>query len=290
MGITDVAKVDMLDSFFRADSPSNFYLHLCTGASTPTVNTQTLSELTEVTTGGGYSGGVSVSRNSTDFPTITNDAGNDRVSAVMKDYTFSATGSGIQSVAWAVLTDDNATAASRRVYYYWPISPALTATAGQDLRLSGLEIRFASDAGDSVWTRAGLEMLFDHWFNNTGTPTNIYAALCTSATAPDSDTTTLSTLTQISGNGYTSGGLSNSRNTTDFPTLVESSNEARFTVSDQDYTASGGTLGPARYMVLTDDNGTVGSRIVICAYDLESDRNVSDTYTLTISAAKVKLS
>jgi hypothetical protein len=59
-------------------------------------------------------------------------------------------------------------------------------------------------------------------FNAAALPTTFYAALVTSAGAPTADTNTLGELTEIAaGNGYTAGGISLSKNTTDFPSLTE---------------------------------------------------------------------
>ena len=72
------------------------------------------------------------------------------------------------------------------------------------------------------WTNKGFYSVFDVWFRGATAPTNLFVALCTSATAPTADTNTLSDLTQIAaGNGYTTGGFSLDRNTTDFDSNVE---------------------------------------------------------------------
>lgn len=136
-------------------------------------------------------------------------------------------------------------------------------------------------------TDKGATKLFDIAFRGATPPTNFYVALVTSATAPTTATNTLSQLTEIAaGNGYTSGGMSLSRNSTDFDTLTEA-DPAILQIKDLVWTASGGTLPAsgdgARYAVLTDDNGTVGSREVYAWWDLTSDRSVSDTQTLTLT-------
>lgn len=146
------------------------------------------------------------------------------------------------------------------------------------------------------WTNRGKQAILDAYFRNTGAPTNFYVALVTSATAPTADTDTLSALTEIAtGNGYTTGGISLSRNSTDFDALTEDdANDRAFTqIKDVVWTASGGTLpssgSGARYAVLTDDNGTVGSREVLAYWDLSSDRQVSDGQTLTLQNLELRL-
>lgn len=139
------------------------------------------------------------------------------------------------------------------------------------------------------WTNKGKFSILDAYFRNTGAPTNFYVALVTSATAPTADTNTLSDLTEIAaGNGYTSGGYSLTRNSTDFDVLTEDDTNDRGLIQIKDiaWTASGGSIpdsgSGARYAVLTDDNGTVGSREVYAYWDLAADQSVSDGQTLTL--------
>lgn len=149
----------------------------------------------------------------------------------------------------------------------------------------------------SGWTNKGKARILNGFFRNQNIPTNFYVALVTSANVPDADTNTLSDLTEIAaGNGYTSGGESLSRNTTDFDTLNEddSANQGEIQVKDVSWTASGGSLpssgSGARYAVLLDDNVTVGSREVLAYFDLSSDRSVSSGQTLTLQDLELYLS
>ena len=120
-------------------------------------------------------------------------------------------------------------------------------------------------------------------------PTNFYAHLCDSTTAPSADLNTLSELTQISGSGYAA--ISLTKNTTDFSAIVEDdgNDDSEMTLKDLTWTASGGTLGAARYLVITDDNATEGDREVWFYFDLGSDQSVSDGQDLTVSGFKFKL-
>lgn len=146
------------------------------------------------------------------------------------------------------------------------------------------------------FTNKGKHHLLDQVFRNGTEPTNYYVALVTSAVAPDADTNTLSQLTEIAaGNGYTSGGISLSKNSTDFDSLVENDTNDRGEIQIKDlvWTASGGSIpasgNGARYAVLTDDNATVGSRIVIAFWDLTSDRVISSGQTLTLQNCELRL-
>lgn len=133
-------------------------------------------------------------------------------------------------------------------------------------------------------------------FRGVSRPTNYYLALVTSAVAPGPDTNVLSDLTEIAtGNGYSSGGYQLSLNSTDFDVFTEddTGDQAFIQIKDVPFVASGGPIpssgSGARYAVLTDDNVTVGSRIVIAYFDLSSDRSVSDGQTLTIRDCQLNL-
>lgn len=146
------------------------------------------------------------------------------------------------------------------------------------------------------WTNRGKYNMLGWAFRAATIPTNFFAALVTSAVAPTADTNTLGQLTEIAaGNGYVAGGISLSRNATDFDVYTEDDTNDRALVQIRDlvWTAGGGPLpasgNGARYLVLTDDNVTVGSREVQNFWDLVSDRSVSDTQTLTIQDAEIRL-
>lgn len=132
-------------------------------------------------------------------------------------------------------------------------------------------------------------------YRNQAAPSSFNMALVTNATPPTADTNTLSQLTEIAaGSGYTSGGISVARNSTDFDVLTEDDTNDRAFVQIKDlvFTASGGSLpvsgGGARYAVLTDNNLTVGDREVLAYFDLVSDRTVSDGQSLTLQDCEIR--
>ncbi len=140
------------------------------------------------------------------------------------------------------------------------------------------------------------EIVFRGQYNGGALPTNLYIRLVTSATAPTVDTNLVSELTEIaSGNGYTAGGFSLSKNSTDFDTLTEddTNNRGDILIKDVAWTASGGPLpasgNGARYAVLTDDNATDANREVLAFWDLTTDRSVSDTQDLTLQDLGLRL-
>jgi hypothetical protein len=148
-------------------------------------------------------------------------------------------------------------------------------------------------------TNRGAFLIGSAMLTNGTEPTNFYIALVTSATTPTVDHNTLSEFTEIAaGNGYTSGGLIIARTVAgaglDWASATEddTDNRAEFILESAVWTASGGPIpasgSGARWALLTDDNGTVGSRQVLAWWDLVSDRSVGDGQTLTISAAEIR--
>lgn len=147
----------------------------------------------------------------------------------------------------------------------------------------------------SGWTNKGKYKALGWSFRGVTIPTNFYARLCTSATAPNVDINIASELTQVSaGTGYTAGGMSLAKNATDWDVWTEddTADDAFIQLKDLVWTASGGTLpatDSARWAVLTDDNATDGSREIYAWWDLVSDRQVSDGQTLTLVNCELKL-
>lgn len=146
------------------------------------------------------------------------------------------------------------------------------------------------------WTNKGKRDILGAYLRGETIPTNFYIALVTSAVAPGPDTNTLADLTEIAaGNGYTSGGIQLTPNSTDFDVLNEDDVNDRGDIQLKDivWTASGGPIpasgSGARYAVLLDDNVTVGSRKVLYYWDLVSDRSVSDGQSLTLQNCEIRI-
>lgn len=146
-GITNRGKYKLLDWVFRASTlPTNFYVALCTSAATPTVDTNTFSELTEIAAGNGYTaGGTSLTKNSTDFDVLTEDDTGDLGKIQIKDLTWTASGGSLpgsgNGARWAVLTDDNATQGNRIVLAWWDLTSDRSVSVGQPLTLQDCELR-----------------------------------------------------------------------------------------------------------------------------------------------------
>lgn len=292
-GLTNKFQYTLFDCFFRgATVPGSFYQALVTAAAAPDADTNTLSDLTELTAGNGYTaGGEQLTRNSTGFPALTEDDANNRADLTLKTVTWTASGTWPSSGAGAryvTLLDDNGTVGSRKVFAYFDIGSVITMTSGQAFATSSYMIR--ESLSTLGWTNRGAYRALDYFFRGATPPTNFYVALVTSATAPTATTNTLSDLTQIAaGNGYTTGGFSLSRNSTDFDSLTEDdgNDRGRMLLKDVTWTASGGSIpgsgSGARYAVVTDDNATVGSREVYYYWSLSSDRTATVGQTITLA-------
>ena len=148
----------------------------------------------------------------------------------------------------------------------------------------------------SGWTNKGRTNVLGIALRGQTPPANFYIALITNAVVPTADTNTFSELTEIAaGNGYTAGGISVARNTTDWDTLTESdaSDYAMAQLKDEAWTASGGALpasgSGASYAILTDANATQGSREVWYFWDLSEARQVSSGQPLTLQNCEVRI-
>ena len=113
--------------------------------STPNADIDTMAGLTQIATGNGYSdGGISLARNATDFDVLTEDDTNDKALVQVKDIVWTASGGTLPSdgvgATYAVITDDNATVASRDVYHYGSLGGARVVSDTQTLTIQNFEI------------------------------------------------------------------------------------------------------------------------------------------------------
>lgn len=144
-GWTNRGKYDCLALWARATSPVTSVFYLALVKSTPVADTNTMTDLTQIATGNGYSdGGLSVSRNATDFDVLTEDDTNDKALVQLKDFAWTASGGPIPSdsagATYCVLTDDNATVANRDVFCYGSLGGARVVSSGQTLTLQNFEL------------------------------------------------------------------------------------------------------------------------------------------------------
>jgi hypothetical protein len=106
---------------------------------------------------------------------------------------------------------------------------------------------------------------------------HVFKALLTNS-APVATNTVKADLTDITAaNGYAAGGL-----TLDTVTLVETSGTAKVTIADEVLTASGGTIGPFRYVAVYNDTATSPADALVMWYDYGSSITLADGETFTI--------
>lgn len=148
-GWTNKGRYRLLGLLAGGTLPTNFYVALVTSATSPTVDINTLSELTEIATGNGYTaGGIQLSKNSTDFSNLTEDDTNDLASVDIKDLVWTASGGNLPAsgsgARWAVLTDDNATLGSREVWAWSDLGSDRTVSDTQALTVSDWLLRLTT--------------------------------------------------------------------------------------------------------------------------------------------------
>lgn len=101
-------------------------------------------------------------------------------------------------------------------------------------------------------------------------------------TAPTASTgTVLADITQITASGgYTAG--AGGGYTLDSVTWAQSSNVAKLTIADEVITASGGSVGPFRYVVIYNDTASSPADALIGYLDYGSALTLADTEALTL--------
>ena len=146
-GWTNKGKYRVLWHTLRAGAlPTNFYLALVTSAIAPDADTNTLSDLTEIAAGNGYtSGGYALTPGTTDFDVGSEDDVNDRGRVQIKDVTWTASGGPIPAsgdgARYAVLLDDSSPVSLRSVLFYWDLASDRSVLDGQTLVLLNCEAR-----------------------------------------------------------------------------------------------------------------------------------------------------
>jgi len=148
---TNRGKFLMLDWVFGGEPlPDSFYVALVTADIVPTVDTNTLGQLTEIADGNGYTeGGYELTPGDTDFDVFTEDDTNDRALVQLKDLVWTASGGTIPAsgngAMYAILTDSTGdsgeTIGDRQIIAVWDLVTAREATVGFAITLADCELR-----------------------------------------------------------------------------------------------------------------------------------------------------
>lgn len=122
----------------------------------------------------------------------------------------------------------------------------------------------------NVFTRDKLQAKHDF-------STHVFKALLTNAAPTAGGTAVKGDLTEISaGNGYSAGGPSVSMS------VSTASGTAKVTASDVTITASGGSIGPLRYVAIYNDTTSSPAKPVVGWYDYGSSITLADGESLLI--------
>lgn len=151
-GLTNKGKYRLLGyGFVGGTIPTSFYVALVTSAAAPSADTNTLSQLTEIANGNGYTtGGYELTPGGTDFDSLVENDTDDRGELQIKDVVWTASGGPIPAsgngARYAVLTDDNGTVGNREVLAWWDLTADRSVSVGQSLTLQDLELRLTEPA------------------------------------------------------------------------------------------------------------------------------------------------
>lgn len=134
------------ESIWRASNPvtTSFKCALLASTTTPTVDTNLMSDVTEISAGFGYtSGGITLEQSAVGNDVSTENDTDDRQESQFKDLVFTASGGNIGPARYAVITDDNATVANRQILIVIDLVSDRTVSDGQSLTIQNTEIRMA---------------------------------------------------------------------------------------------------------------------------------------------------
>jgi hypothetical protein len=108
---------------------------------------------------------------------------------------------------------------------------------------------------------------------------HVFKAVFTNS-APSASNTVLADITQIgTGGGYTAGAGGGFAVTM---SISETSGVTKVVGTDTTFTASGGSVGPFRYVVLYNDTQTSPADALVCYFDYGTSVTLADTETYTL--------
>lgn len=140
--------------------------------------------------------------------------------------------------------------------------------------------------GDQLWTPNALadegeEIMLDVFFRGASLPASHYVGLVAGSPA---ETTTLATMTEVSGTGYARIALA--KNSTDWPTLALDTGDFQAVSLGKVFTASGTWTGATNSFLTGAASGTSGDFIAYAPLGATRTLISSDTLTVT---TRVKL-
>ena len=135
-----------MDLIRGAAVPANYNVALCTADTTPTYDTNVLSDLTEIAAGNGYStGGVSLESSAVGFTSLVENDTDDRAEMKARNIEITSTGGVIPAsgnpARYAAITDNNATVADRIIIFVLDLGSNRTIPDGETMIIENSEFR-----------------------------------------------------------------------------------------------------------------------------------------------------
>lgn len=149
MTFTNIHVQRMFETWFEGSAaPTNFYYVFATSATTPTIDTSAVTQLTLVPSGNGWPGSAALTRTGTMIavssfgnPTLTNDY----VQADLSSLVISATGGDIpitgDPLRWLLLCGNPGGAGINEVYDFFSLGGNTTIANGQSFTISNGSLR-----------------------------------------------------------------------------------------------------------------------------------------------------
>lgn len=138
--MTNKAKYRILGMVLNnTTEPANYYAYLI-NSGTPTNDTNTWSELSAGKSTNYVTNPLTLTPNSTDFPSLTEDDTDNEGEVNIKPLVFTASGGNL-SGTWVIITDDNGTEANREVYFALDLGGTQQVSDGQTLTVSNTLIK-----------------------------------------------------------------------------------------------------------------------------------------------------
>ena len=147
MSFTNRGRFMLLGVGFRAVAvETNYFIALLRSTTPPTVDTNVMSDVVEITAGNGYTaGGFSLTPGVTDFDSLVENDTADQAELQVKDVVWTAAGGPIPlsglGARYTVITDDNVTVSAREIYAFWDLVSDRSVSDTQTLTLQNLELR-----------------------------------------------------------------------------------------------------------------------------------------------------
>lgn len=137
-----------------------------------------------------------------------------------------------------------------------------------------LEIFYEQPWNDNFVADEGEQLILDIFYRAATAPTNLFLRLANSTPV---ETSTLASLTEVTGTGYAA--ISLGRNTTDFPTLALVGGDYKVSMLTKTFTAAG-TWTTANYLYMATTSNNTGK--LVSAIALGTPRTLVGTDTLAV--------